>query len=382
MAVCIELVNNNYGSMLQSFATQQMLRDFGMDYDLLTYKKVYTPWFILKSMPRVFNRILQNDKRLIRAKRNFLKKHPVVNESLRKRTRAFNEFRKVYFTAPRKRFEGYKNLKNGAKAYDAFLTGSDQLWSPAGLPTNFFNLRFAPDEGVKISYASSFGVSKIPWYQTGRTRAFLNRIQHVSCRENSGKAIVKELTGRDVPVVCDPTLMYSGEEWVSLLSTKRPYEEKYIFSYLLGPDPATREEVKKLSAATGMKIVSIHQFLDADLNFGDISVEDAGPAEFVSLIRHAEYVCTDSFHGSVFSILMHKKFVVFNRYLATDKSSKNTRIDSLCENLGLTERRYSGDVVADVIADIDYSAVEEKLVVMRARSYQYLENAFDSIKEK
>ena len=79
---------------------------------------------------------------------------------------------------------------------------------------------------------------------------------------------------------------------------------------------------------TGLPIVSIHQYLDADLNFGDVSIEDAGPVEFINLIQNAEYICTDSFHGSVFSVLLKKKFVVFNRYPEKYKSSKNTRIES------------------------------------------------------
>ncbi len=380
MGVCIELKNDNYGSMLQSYATQQMLRDYGIDYDLLIYKKKYTPWFLLKSLPRGLNYVLLHEIHAMMAKKAFLKKHSELSGAVKKRREAFAAFREKYFIAPQKVFVGYGELLEGAKQYNSFLSGSDQMWSPVGLPSNFYNLMFTPDEATRISYASSFGVKEIPWFQITRTKRYLSRIQHISCRENSGKAIVRDLIQRDVPVVADPTFLYSSSQWLDMLPTEKKHEGQYIFSYLLGPDSASRREVERLKEITGLPVLSIHQYLDADFNFGDVSVEDAGPAEFVSLINNATYVCTDSFHGLVFSILLHKKFVVFNRYSETNKSSKNTRIESLCANLGLENRRFSGNIGKNALAEIDYAKVDERVEALRKHSYSYLEYAFDSIK--
>ena len=97
---------------------------------------------------------------------------------------------------------------------------------------------------------------------------------------------------------------------------------------------------------------------------------DMDAADFVNLIRHAEYILTDSFHGSVFSILHHKKFMTFNRFTA-GVNSRNSRIDSLCTLLGLSERRFNGNVT-DVEKDINYKVVEEKLLKLRKASLEYL----------
>lgn len=102
------------------------------------------------------------------------------------RREAFKTFKEAHFTKLSPVFVGYDELCEGAKRYTAVVTGSDQLWSPAGLPTNYYNLMFVPDDNRKISYASSFGVKQIPWYQTKRTAQFLNRIEYISMRENRG----------------------------------------------------------------------------------------------------------------------------------------------------------------------------------------------------
>lgn len=379
LGVCIELRNNNYGSMLQSYATQMIFSQYGIKYELIEYRKKYTPQFILKSIPRLFNHVIWEDKYAEYRKKSFLKKHPELRDVAQQRVTAFNKFRLQYFTAPRTVYTGYDSLVANNKKYSAFFTGSDQLWTPAGLPTNFYNLMFADKDKLKISYASSFGVKQIPWYQRRRTRDYLQRIQFISCRETSGSQIVKELTGKSVPVVIDPTLHFTGEQWSEMLPCEPLSKEKYILSYILGPDEKARAEVTNLKNRTGLKIISIPQFLAPDLGFGDIVAKNAGPVEFVNLIRNAEFVCTDSFHGSVFSILFKKNFVVFNRYKDSYGASKNTRIDSLCNNLGLQERRFSGNICTDMAASIDYQKVDSHLSKMRDFSKKYLEDAFNDV---
>lgn len=234
LGVCIEIKNNNYGSMLQSYATQKILQKYGIRYELISYKKKYTPLFILKSIPRVLNRVVWQDKWNENKKRIFIKKHPELEESVTKRKKAFEEFRKNYFEAPIVTYYGYNELKCESGKYSAFLTGSDQLWSPSGLPTNFYNLMFTPDKAVRISYASSFGVKEIPWYQKKRTRQYLERFQFISCREESGTEIVRQLTRENADLVVDPTLIFNAKEWDEIIPHKNTLEEKYIFSYILG----------------------------------------------------------------------------------------------------------------------------------------------------
>lgn len=383
LGICVVIYNNNFGSMLQSYATMKYLDKMGIEYDVIRYKKKYTPLFILKSIPRLLNKNIWIDKKRVIQKKVGMLLHKDIKKANSMRNKLFDEFRKKYFVNLADFTHGYKNLKEVGKKYDAYLVGSDQLWLPSGLATNFYNLNFVADEKLKVSYASSFGVKKIPFYQIKRTRDYLNRIQYISTRENSGRDIVKELTGRDVPVVVDPTLLFNKDEWLEILENKNKYQEKYIFAYFLGGNIGYRDEVRKLAKEKGMKIVTIRhmdQFVSADNEFGDYAPYDVGPEEFVNLIRNAEYICTDSFHGMLFSIINHKKFIVFNRYSDKSKTSKNSRIESLCNNLGLEDRRYKeGDIISEMDKNINYDDVEKKIESMRDKSKNYLKEALKDI---
>lgn len=383
LGICVVIYNNNFGSMLQSYATMKMLDKMGIEYDVIRYKKKYTPILILKSIPRLLNRNIWIDKKRVIQKKIGMMLHKDIKKANDERDKLFDKFRKEHFTHLADFANGYKELQEVGKKYDAYLVGSDQLWLPSGLATNFYNLNFVEESKLKVSYASSFGVKKIPFYQINRTRNYLNRIQYISTRENSGRDIVKELTGKEVPVVVDPTLLFDEKEWLEILENKNRYKEKYIFAYFLGSNKSHREAVKKLAEKTGMKIVTIRhmdQYVEADNEFGDYAPYDVGPEEFVNLIRNAEYICTDSFHGTVFSIINHKKFIVFNRYSDQSKSSKNSRIESLCNNLGLEERRYQDkDIVKEMEKEIDYEKVDSKVQAIREKSKDYLKDALKTI---
>lgn len=384
LGVCIVYDNNNYGSMLQSYATQQKLNELGIMFEVIRYRKKKTPAFILKSLPRMFNPILISDKYLLIQKKIQLKRYPELSKLNQIRNEKFDEFRKKNFKYFSKVSYGYDKLKKDSLKYQAFLVGSDQLWSPSGLPTNFYNLIFAPNDKVKISYASSFGVKRIPSYQVKRTITYLKRIQFISVRENSGRKIVKDLIQRDVPVVVDPTLLFDEIGWKRLIPDQQKVKEPYIFAYFLGATASHREEVTRLGKELNMKIVSLHhmdQYVKADEDFGEIYPYDIGPEEFVNLIRHARYVCTDSFHGSVFSIIHQKQFVVFNRYSETAIDSKNTRIDSLLDNLDIGERRFKHNLKELMLQPIDYDKVNINLSAMRKKSEEYLNNALECMKE-
>ena len=380
IGLCVVLDNNNYGSMLQSLASQRLVENAGFRVELLRFRKRYTPMFILKSIPRLLNQVTRHEKHAALVKKRYLQKHPVLAPAVAKRAEAFARFRKQYFTAPIHTCHGYAALHQQVVHYHALLTGSDQLWSPSGLATHFYDLSFAPKTMWTVSYASSFGVEQIPFYQRGRTAAFLQRLNAISMRENSGAQIVKALTGKNVPVVADPTLMFDAHAWANLLPCEPVVAGDYIFTYFLSEDPSSRAVTKQLQLCTGLCIVCIPQYVDADADFGDVIIHDAGPAEFVSLIRNATYICTDSFHGTVFSILHHKPFVVFDRYPQGAKVSKNTRIVSLCDNLGLVSRRFSGNIAEQIAQPIDYGRVEAALATMREASAAYLDNALRGVR--
>lgn len=154
-------------------------------------------------------------------------------------------------------------------------------------------------------------------------------------------------------------------------------DEPYIFAYFLGANPEYRKQVQKLAESTGLKIVALRhmdQYVENDEAFGDYAPYDVAPDRFLNFIRGAEYVCTDSFHGTCFSIINEKKFMIFNRYANASATSKNSRIDSLCQNLGVSERRFSGDIL-EIQKDINYAEVKNNLNNLQQKTIEYLDAA-------
>lgn len=380
IGVCIKYFHTNYGGMLQAYATVALLEKLGIDYELIQYQKKLTVSEKIKSVPRLLNGVLLNDKYEAMVKKIGAKMHPSFEEKNTERIGAFREFDHAHFTKLSPVFVGYEALCQGARRYSAVLTGSDQLWSPAGLPTNYYNLMFVPDDIRKISLASSFGVSQIPWYQRERTKEYLNRIPFISMRENRGAEIVEELTGRSVPVLIDPVFSFDKDGWNNLIPEKPVEWDDYIFCYFLGENREHRAAARKLAEETGRKIVTLRhldRYVSADEAFGDAAPYDVGPDRFLNILRNASAVCTDSFHGTVFSIIYEKQFIVFNRYSADARYSKNSRIDSLCANLGLNDRRYAGvdDIRQKMESSIQYDRIREKLMAGRNEIRGYLEAA-------
>jgi len=376
LGACLVLNNNNFGSMLQSLATQKALDKFNVEYDLIRYNKKKS----IRMVRRLFNPIMWSDKLLLIKRRIAIMKSKELKMKAMMRESAFHQFRKDYFHSSECVCKGYSELCEAGKKYDIYMVGSDQLWSPSGLETNFYNLMFVDDEKEKFSYAASFGVKAIPENQRKKTTEYLNRIQKISVRENSASLIVKNLTGRDAEVVADPTMLFSAQEWDEILRTKRIIEEPYILVYFLGDNEFHRRSVNQLKEATGLKVVLIPMERLETINKGiaDYSSYEWSPVDFVSLIKYADYVCTDSFHGMVFSTLFHRKFVVFDRYEESSKDNKNTRIESFCTNYGLTNRRYHSDSFTSDISDpIDYEHIDMLIQTEREKSLSFLKEALE-----
>lgn len=378
LGICICYQHRNYGSQLQSYATTVELRNRGIDFEIIRYKKKITPALLIKSLPRLFNPVFINDRVLVRyQKRLILKTRPEIEKNNNIRNAALAKFSNERFTSLSPVYLGYKELCNASKIYDGVMVGSDQLWAPGGITSNFYNLMFADDETLKFSYSASFGVSQIEEKYHKLYNKFLSRMDYISVRENSGKKLVEALSSNTAEVVVDPVLLLDDEQWLKEIPNKRLYDEPYIFAYFLGKSFEYRQAVTEFAKKKGLKIVTEHHmdsYNKADEGFGDYAPFDIGPAEFVNLIRNAEYVFTDSFHGSVFSMLYKKQFMVFDRYSANAITSKNSRIDSFCENYGLSERRFKGNISV-VDNAIDYDSVLKKVEEHRNKSKAFLDKA-------
>ncbi len=382
LSVCYD--TKNYGSQLQVLATIEKIKELGYEPEIIKYNKKISIRFILQTLPRFLNSYFVRSKLKGIKRQKALKKHPEILKNVNIRNERFDRYIKEKYSEMLKIYNGWNELVYKANNdYEIFLCGSDQLWLPANLGSHFYTLEYVTSNKNKIAYATSFGVSQIPWYQKRRTRKYLNDFTHLSCREEKGKQIIKELTNKDIPVVLDPTLLLTKDEWDEIIQNKKVINEKYIMCYFLGENVEHRRIAEELSKKTGYKIVTIpflDEYVEYDRKFGNYRLFDIDIYDFVNLIRNSEYVLTDSFHGSIFSILNHKKFMVLNRFSNNSKNSRNSRIDNLCAMLGLNDRRYNGKIDC-IMNDIDYIAVDMCLEKIRNNSKEYLKNALEGIKE-
>lgn len=165
LGVCLKYTQHNYGSKLQALATIKMFEKLDIDYEIIRYDKK-TLSFYIKSLPRMFNIVFLNDRYDEIQKKIEFKRHPDIKEKIKVREEKFDGFDRYFEQHLSKVYKGYKGLCSEAnRRYDEFITCSDQLWSPSALGSNFYNLMFAASDKLKASWASSFGVKKIPWYQ-------------------------------------------------------------------------------------------------------------------------------------------------------------------------------------------------------------------------
>lgn len=372
---------HNYGSMLQAFATQMALNRLGIENETIDISGFWKQ-HRKKQMKYFAKAVLTSDILLSKAGMaiNVLRKKipgSTYSQNIKIRDQKFSEFSKKYFRLSNSQSSLSALSEYTKDRYSTVLVGSDQLWLPANIAGDYYTLNWVPDSCNTIAYATSFGQSTLPKDSAEKARIFLNRIKHLSVREESGQKLVKVLTGRDVPIVCDPTLLFTGEEWMAIQKEEPIFEEPYIFVYFLGNNPPHREFVKRLKSETGAKIVALthlDEYIKSDEGYADETPYDVDPSEFLNLIRNAAYVCTDSFHCSVFSMQYQKPFFAFRRYARKTASSTNSRLDTLFKLAGVENRIYDGNEnIKEVVSQfIEYRNVQKNLTEVRSRSIDYL----------
>ena len=374
---------HNYGSMLQALATQMALDKLGYENETIDIsginseiKKAKINYFIKASLSSDI--LLSKVGMAATALRRKLSKSDYGRNTII-RNKEFDDFYRKNFRLSCIYNSKEELGKNVEENYSAILVGSDQLWLPGNIAGDYYTLNFVPDGVNTIAYATSFGQSELPKDSAKKATVFLKRIRHIGVREESGQKLIQEITGRNVPVVCDPTLLFTGKEWMDIQKEEAIIREPYILCYFLGNNPPHREFAKNLKEETGFKIVALvhlDEYVKSDEGYADYTPYDIDPADFLNLIRNAQYVCTDSFHCSVFSMLYEKTFFTFKRYTRKTKSSTNSRLYTLFKLTGVTGRILDGneDILACLNMKIDYEKVHKNLAEIRKESYQYLVN--------
>lgn len=271
-------------------------------------------------------------------------------------------------------------LKRESEKYDCVVCGSDQIWAPNVLDEAYL-LTCVPEKTAKISYAASIGLNSIPDGLLQTYTEALQRFKHISVREAKGQELLKNGCGIESKVVLDPTLLLYAENWKELerfpkelnLDTGKPY----IFCYFLKTDNQYRIQVEKYANDKGFSVIGYSLNSEDHMWMRDVTGK-IGPSEFLWLLRHAEMVITDSYHGTIFSLLHHKNFLTFERFSHDDPICQNSRIDQLKQYFSIADCFVSAD---EELSDksVDYNDFELKLSVLRKDAINYLENAFGDL---
>jgi hypothetical protein len=376
--------HHNYGSMLQAYATQNILQNWGIPCEhicidgLIKEIKGSKVKFYMTQInnPQVLTgTILRVVKKRLYQK---IKKNTLAKD-LEIRKQYFDQFIRQHFVISTK-YGSKDELSKTCDKYTYVIVGSDQLWLPSNIEADYYTLNWVPSNVPKVAFATSFGTSFLPPNIQKKANQFLHRFSHISVREESGQRMIHEYANMDVPVVCDPTLLFSANDWMCIQKKDRMIKEKYILCYFLGNNTKDREFAKKLRDKTGFKLVALlhlDEFIKKDEDYADMTPYDIGPGEWINLIRYAEYIVTDSFHGSVFSIIYKKVFFTSRRVQKDGLLCTNNRLDSLFSQLGISGRFIDGeqDVEEYLNRQIDYTTVDVKLKLLTDQSKIYLSNA-------
>lgn len=355
---------HNYGAALQAYALRNKLRKMGYEAEIINYcnksisknyTKVLRPYFWKRDiLPQNWGKVFREIKKCIYAQKAW-----------QRQWAAFTDFKENILLEGKVKEISAAELEQ--REIDVFLLGSDQIWASEltrGLDPVYFG-EFAKDK-KKISYAASVPNGSIPERERELFRKKLRAIDCISVREEKLAETVRTLVDKPVTTVVDPTLLLEAEDYEALISKNIKTDKKYVFAYFVVENETLLRCAQAAAKTLGAELIELHYF-EMPNQKGRHAIADIGPKEFLYYIKHAEMVLTNSFHGTVFSIIFEKKF--YSVY------KENNRITHLLEFLQIPKRHIIKESQIDVQAEIDYSDVEELLAKYRSESVAFLEEA-------
>lgn len=361
---------HNYGAALQAYALRSKLREMGHDTHIIDYRN--------KNIEKKYREKLHV---IVSKKQIYLPIYwPSIIKQVQNNKFAQSEWRKQY-----KNFRMFLNtilLENKEERltkeklsdldYDAFICGSDQIWTSyitGGLDPVYF-LDFNTN-ALKVAYAASINTKNIPIDEQPYFKEKVKQLDFVATREATVAEVLGKLCGRDIQSVLDPTLLLDAKDYEKLLSNKKE-KEKYIFAYFIQEDAKLMKCAQYVAQKLGYKLIELHYYLQKDLE-GHNQRADMGPSEFLTYMKHAEFILTNSFHGTIFSILYHKSF--YSVY------TKDERKDDLLKAVDLEKRHINEVSEIDLQDHIDYIQVDKLLSDYRKTSLEFLQDALSNNKE-
>ena len=352
----------NYGSVLQTLATQKLIKKTENECEVVDY---ITP---------------QRTKAALRREYKVTGLRTVIYYffraiSIEIKWIRFNTFLKKNVNLSKRRYVDIVDLRKNPPQADIYMTGSDQVWNSVynkGIDEGFF-LQFGDKNIKRIAFASSFGLEKLDEEEQDRIKQYLTNYQYISVREESAVKIVDSLIGKKPDIVLDPTLQIRAEEWLELESDKLMKDKYVLLMLLYNEDNGATDIARKIADDSGWKLVKISWDLFKDRRVDKLFTHRS-PEDFISLVHNAEYVVTNSFHGTAFCINFNKQFTVVRR------NQMQTRIDNILKITGLEKRLVSGFETFDINLtkeQIDYAKINVILENERQRTIKLLEEAIN-----
>lgn len=383
----ITLFGDNYGNKLQNLAVQKLFESKGCEVETIIVKvengiikpislkhklKKLNPLYIIKVLKQRFkNKYHYKNSRDGIIKSVIFVRKTNIDRLYKSREASFEQFTKQNLKLSD--FELTLDNINDSRIneYDYFVAGSDQVWNPTYPHTSCINfLTFAPKH-KRIALAPSIGLSSLPEYVKPIYKKWIDEIPNLSVRENKGAEIIKELTGRNAVVLADPTLCVSRRDWEKI--EKKPTfdtAKPFVFTYFLGNETNSyRSFIENYAKNSGYEIINIFDLREPEFY-------SVNPAEFVYLIHNAKMVFTDSFHGTVFSLIMHTPFVVFDR-IENGGKSMSSRIETLLNKFSMNKRHFN-ELDKKQIDNIDFSNVDQTIKTLRTETDRFLTKALQT----
>lgn len=363
---------HNYGAQLQVFALQEYLKQQGYEVDVINYR--------IKEIAKSY-RLIKHKKRknIFKDKAVWVKeisKLLIIDNYKFKKRKRFESFIKneLNITLP---YKTLKELQENISGYDILITGSDQVWNyniTKGIKPAYF-LEFGDKYTTRISYAASLGVENVEDEYKKVYERYLKNLDFISVREESAKESLKDLTDKEITVVLDPTFLPNRDVYDKLL-VKPNFKRKYIYMHMLVEDQLLIDLVSKLSEETGLPVV--HNKPNKIFKNEMKHAITTGPKEFLGLISDAEYVMTNSFHATAFSIIYHKKFITVPHL------KYPTRMKNLLDKLGLSNNlvdKFDGKIDFSLF-DINYKGVDKNVADLKNKSKKFLATALVRVERK
>lgn len=358
----------NYGGTLQAFALAKYLNS--NNYSATQIRVNNTITSDKKNIVQIFQsyslqEILNISKKRVNQKIQYYKANKYnINNLIQDRKNKFKEFNDKYVPSTNEVFTPY-TIVNTENFFDIFVVGSDQVWSGGSNMDDVYLLNKVSAKKKKIAYAAS----RTEYFDDVQKKVFqkcLKNFDGISVREEFACKILQEITEQDVDVVVDPVFLLTKEEWEEIILSN-VIHEKYIFCYFVGGIGRYSKIIEMYAKKNFFKIVYIPYvnpiYNKIEDSFGDIRLHDASQSEFLTLLRNAEIIFTDSFHGTAFSLIFEKEFYVLNRCDTETMSSRLVEITTISG----TEDRYLKTLTKEIIMNIDkflpinYQEVKEKL---------------------